>query len=748
MAAQRECNDLGQLAEKARILREGNLLRSDDEHRAVLKVEVDYARCRADASNAWEEVFKIWDDLFQIYPSNGEIEDERRNALIELICAEADQKAFHDPEGAIQYLIQMQQGDGKDARALNASWKVWLKVAKLHANNGTFTEAWRYSRQAGIRAAADSEAAQKEVDDFKSWLTSKEIAEEAKRQCSTASEPVEKLRYLKEALENPRLNHEKVREDLRKTRDEIFWDARQEVLREAEAEVDPNRAIYYYVLLLEMAELADDTTAKGEALTHIQGLGGNVPNIINALLRDAGRFITTTARDFPLEEALRQAAKLKGRIAALLRVCRALELQPSQELQERHERIAEIYTDLLRLADLLKKTEETELWERAVLGNNFDHLRELLRQMQLLHAIVASRQEVQEFERRLEEWEEVSSLLDKGIQDIRGYFVDDWFEAVTETVDKLATLPSRRQYVTLDQETYAAIFTLVGTRARVVDTNNVEGDGLREIVGWGEIRREAEERIPERNAWRRWREELERLYEKAERCYNDAKSFDEEFFYPYLQRASAYLDKLLLRTHATRLFLQDLRDLIRDDLELAGINQAVYASPDHTSSEEDFQPQENLSHSKRCEVWSRAKDAIQRLKEHLSGGPKNKNGKLPVRCKAAQEAQECAQETHERINSGAVNHVERVVEQIKNVKGQFPKRDDFQMVENEINLLGAMLTRAEIVGASDETERILLNVYRALYASRGKQSREGRSSNPFDSIVQALRALLQRRSLM
>ena len=688
-----------QLCEEARILREGGLLRDENERNAVRIVEIACAQERAShAGGDREQVFNIWKELLQVYPNDWEIKEKCQEAYIEWVLAETDRLATESLEGAIQYLLDKRK-DGEFAKALD-SWKVLLKLAELHAQRESFDQARRYLEQAERQDSRWDEDFQKTINNARSYITSKELAAQVMRRVHNAPTQAEQLRYLKEGLDNSELRHPDVRRELEQRRSEIFLSASEEARDNARHALGQGthegklEALTWYIYLYEIEELADIPEDKRFAPGEIEKLRDELPSLARKIVHELEEFRVS---DFRLQEALERTAQFRGYLDALIKAIDRFgdDILKSQlpPMRRWHTNIAELHGHLQRLSDLLQEALQPELWEDAIRTNNFRELDNLQRRMKSLPYM----QEVGEFERRLAEWEEVNDYLEQGIIQLRQDFAEDRFEEVLEKLGKLKRRPSRRmdgtEWLSIDPKEYETIWAQKRVRARIWDICSEE------VVGWDEIEQLARQRLEEREKWEQWLKELNELHHEAQAAYEEAHGFEERFEGD-LPMVAGRLEYFTDNHPGTRTYLDKLKKIVEEDLQDFDLEAELWG--------EDFQPDEKLSYQKRHEVWDKAQKAMQALLTHISsGGPREGDVVLPVCCKAASEAQRKAEEYRNRY-APAIDYAGKSVERSSRAIELFPKPQEFETARSVPILLKAVITKAEIIGAPDEDNRNIL----------------------------------------
>lgn len=514
--------EIRQLAENARGLREVGLLQSESERAAVQWIEVKWGILRASSlekTGDWDEAVKIWEELDRYHPGTPIVEKRLRHARIRQLIAKVEKWLVQGkPEEALEELQAAQ-----DNVIFSRSWEVSRLLARTHSALGNFEDAFRALEDAEknlTRDYTDRPASEYEQQLASLESTRKELEQEQYvrgiltrvGEAWTGEErgALEALRILREALENPLGKDER---RLVNKRDVILHSAEQAILRnveELENEQGDEGKLKVIEILLDLTSLEEQagiSQEKSRAWEELDqrkaSLGPQIRQIMQQLKH------LDDFNQMPLKDAIREAEALKARAEASEKAAQAFQrdIENKDAFSQATQKLVDRLRQLKQADELLASASSEDFWNIAIQTGNFDQLDQLLNQIRALD--VAGFIEVTAYEEKLEEYKEIRKTLQKVNDDLRHQFgTMENFNAVIETIRLYRTLPFRgngKTWKYLDQAQYETVLRIMSNRLSIPNIYCYEDNDPQQIRGWDELEKIAGDRDQELKKFEEWR---------------------------------------------------------------------------------------------------------------------------------------------------------------------------------------------------------------------------------------------------
>lgn len=507
-------NRLALAAERAELLRDARLLDNEEERDAARWFILRQGRRDAEAKQAvgdWEEALNIWRDLDQRYP--GFVVNELRQSRIQLTLYQADHLARAGKSDEGMKLLE----ETLSEPGLTQSWELLLKLAELHAGRGAFKEALETAARAG---QLGEKQAKIEAEKSRKWLLrERDIYETLKRAHweEENGDPKEAIRILHAGLKS---EHVEGSEQLTREREQLFEKMQTKLLRQAATKQrsgsveDKVEAVVALVDLRELEDLVGIPASERRSDQELKPLQSELQPGAEKVIEDARDKFHPEHQ--PLGEGIRQAGEIVNRLQTFSRVLPLIgedDRRLQVDLVEAQKELGQMLDRLKELQIILAEANEAERWRDALLTDNFTTLEQYRQRIRRLGLL--SLADVQEFERKLDEWQAIHGYLLGAIQALRKAFVqDEDFAVALSKLQDLKIRPDLRpdsngRWQQIQQEDYEGIRQLVQHKLRIQDSY------LGAIVGWDAVDKAAFDRQRQLEVWQGWDVDCGRLIDRC-----------------------------------------------------------------------------------------------------------------------------------------------------------------------------------------------------------------------------------------
>jgi len=641
-----------EMAEVARGIREAGLLYSEEERAAVRWIEI--AQGIQEAQNLeemenWDAAVSRWQELNLVYPRRKKLEQDLRDAKIQQALVHTQQ--FLDRQETRSALDRI--WESLDDPSLSQAWELRLKLTHVHRERGEFDDAFSILKQ-----LKDNPQCSDQVDQLRAeYQQDKDIL--------AVLDQVEQhlvQKHFHSALELL-LNvqgEEKSGSDTRIQQkiDQIYTQRTTELMQIAEDELNKNTHegdIEALVALIDLHVLEDILSVaqdQRKALSKIEPLRGDIRDIARTLVQKA-RGITMNKRR--LDDVLDETGQMGNRLRTMRQVLDRYAEEYQNELKlvkDTSRRIREQLDRLNRLKKIMCEVSDEQLWEDALRRNDFSYLdKEEEIQSLELHGLL----EQQHFISKLDEWRAISKYLDDQISSIRDLFLgneedDEDFDAVEKCITNLRvrpdpdTIPTIKQFTQIHQAEYNAILEIMSDELQIP---NIDGPNF---MGWDQVRQAAHERGLANEAWKNWKKTVQDLADKAQKVYEVTNHYDSS---------------------------------VKLGIQKGG--------------------------------WETVQAAVDEALVAAEKEPKQDGETLPIYSEEAKSYQESGRTIKEKLKTQwkyAATKILKLENQITRLGG-FPTVEDLAHAKelNDLELLEKLLANGEKIGHSNEEEKKLLRIY-------------------------------------
>ncbi len=530
-------DELRTLAERARWLRETNLIQNEEQRKAVrwAEMKAEFQRvAELEKSGAWDDVVKILFDLNINYPRHPELEGLLHNARVQKLAAEIQTMiSGGQVEKAIEWITQ-----GDINENLRNTPQIMLVLAEAQAEQGDFARSFGTLIQAEKRfLSAQKAIRQKETElrALQAWRVNKPEAWDIEKTDQGKSEwsingPAQALGIIQQAIEEGDYVNADV---LKKIQREYFERTREYLIERAgrmQNEATQTGKVDAVIALLDLRRLEDIlhlAQEKRESTRRVRSLTDSFVEVGRALIERANKF--EDQESLPIEDALDETEQLHSHMQAILDALTAFKVNLGRQgIDLIHKQVGDVESlreKFLRSKKLLDKVSDDDIWDSALRSGDFNQLDQIDKKLESMD--VAFINEVKNFYNKLKEWEEIHNALAESISKIGKYFSEGDFENTLKVLDETKNLPQRRNDGSVwntitarqvkagkkipsqaGQTGYQHIRQVMGVCLSLQD---IYGD--QELVGWGNVENTARQRLLEGGAWAAWNSECSKLME-------------------------------------------------------------------------------------------------------------------------------------------------------------------------------------------------------------------------------------------
>lgn len=514
-----------QLVNYAVMLREGRLLRSEEEREAVRWVELEQGKIDAQGKEAvedWKGAVQIWEGLNRHYPGQVMVETGLRKSYLNFALAHS-RRLYNDGQTneALSVLREAREYPG-----LNTSGPLLLQLSDYCAAAGEFYQARSAVRDAE-RDPSTKEAARARRQKIDREEAVQDVIHNADRAMESGGAGArEALRILREAQEQPlTAGSNRITRQISAVFNQESARLHSEVAQHLQSGTSDGRieALMALVDLRELEDVLGKQEAERVSTNELAQMRSGLKIITQTVLRDARDF---NPEIMGLEAAINEKMRITGRLTTLFALSDRFsdEIGPEKgTINQYLSRLAEMDGRLQRLHDLLKTNNEQPLWDTAMRTGNFDALDAAQKQMEA--TAFAQILDARKFMGRLEEVKRLRAELMGRLSVVINYFNEidlieqhktnnnssssgeifrgNGFALVVRdlrAMDRLPVSAKQQPWSYVTQEDYDHMRVILDS---VVSVNDLYGSNGA-IIGWKAMEDAARQRDDELKDWEQW----------------------------------------------------------------------------------------------------------------------------------------------------------------------------------------------------------------------------------------------------
>ncbi|MEI7987723.1 MAG: hypothetical protein WCI88_01685 [Chloroflexota bacterium] len=530
-----ERDELANLAEKARYLRESNLLENEEERVVVRWAEMNWEMYRVKEkieNGAWEDAEQILKELNIHYPRQPEIENKLREARIQRLISKAQSLlAGGDTENVISLLSSDQVEDD-----LRNTPEISLALAQAFASRRDYVQAFDLLAQTGIRypkALKSIEQKRCEIQALQAWnINSEESWDLDNKDSETWSinGPMDALGALKTALKEGAFEN---RENLLNLQKNYFDQASKHLLDIARTKQNAGTTeekADAVIAILDLRRLEDIVEKPEAELMSSQRILVLKESFEDVAIKLVDSFNDLSEQyDLSLSITLSQTKQLHSRMEGLLNAARSYKINLNLDLQQSIRDVIIMRDKLTEVEIYLKQASDVKIWNKALQNGDFDQLNQLLKNVQRMD--LDNILEIRHFKVKIEEWKEVHDDLTQHIISIKKLYKDGDFQQVLEKLGGVRNLqdqrkdgkPWRQVIENEDRHDFQHIRQIMEPRLSLADIYEDKS-----LVGWEEVENLANDHLKDQTAWNNWNENCIRLLTALSEAGNQADSLSKD----------------------------------------------------------------------------------------------------------------------------------------------------------------------------------------------------------------------------
>ena len=509
-----DADQLKLLADKVSVLREANLLESEEERAMVRWVEILQAKNEAEVyikNDNWADAERLWEGLQTQYPRNPVVFENLKTAQIKYALQNAMKLVEQEKvKEALEFLWNKQRQEG-----LLQSDEIRLAIADIYKGQEHFEQALDI-----IQNTKWGDHTLDEATKIKSTILGevriRKILNEVAG-CREENNVIKALTLLIECRndvqvgESNRLNN--LFEEIKNQQINQYL----EIINTELEKLTTDSKIQSMITLVDLKNLEDiiglDEEARNsnEVIDKID-LHETIPNVAENLVKQATQF---SMMKMWANDALRESESIRDRMRGLDEVVRTYNIERDdlhKNYKAAQERIANVASKLQFLIDSLTPTFTDGIWNSAIISGDFDELDRINNKITNLE--LSEIEDVIRFKLKINELKYLINYCYKGIRDIRKFYIEEEFGEVVEKIKKLYVMPeymeSGIQFTQIDEEDYHNLYELISPRLRIFGFEQKE-----DLVGWGQVKDDALEHENNYRLWKKWGEECASIVTKS-----------------------------------------------------------------------------------------------------------------------------------------------------------------------------------------------------------------------------------------
>ncbi|MBI9043538.1 MAG: hypothetical protein JEZ06_03580, partial [Anaerolineaceae bacterium] len=484
-------------------------------------LEIEYAKNEAEqleSSDQWAESEKLWRQTYHHHPLDGEVLSRMVRAKTQkFINAAYLLLGSGDQEDADKALTLLQ--DAQTDQEIGNSYEIRIGLAEIYKVLGNIEHAIDIL----IKTRSEGETADQIENRINTYKKEKRIQEtlnkveagisgivldERPKESEAIQDSYFKIKtaliILTEAKKDPLIGDVKrIQEKI----DDIFYKQKQAILTQVESEIEraPQRgqinALLALMDLQGLEEVIDIPEEARESIGRIRSMDLNIKAVAGQLKKMDTRVDIDQRYS---EEALQEYNLIADRLKVFLDTSKLFDYDDKEKIcrdfENMHGKILSKIADIKDIVQLLLRTQNETLWENAVKRSDFRELEILKARLQQIES--SDLLDVVKFFGKLEEWEILTSYLEKKIADILIDYDEEKYIEVVAVIDALKIKPSRIEQVDLrvmTKEEYLQIHQWMQTKLLVM--GDMEGSDL---MGWDQVRQDAQNRGGNYQIWEDW----------------------------------------------------------------------------------------------------------------------------------------------------------------------------------------------------------------------------------------------------